>query len=286
LLATENAVSEPESQRVASNPKFQWIGLTPDRFFIALLLAECLLLLSERLQWFGFNLHKGWTLLIAIACAGVAAILPIFFFAVTLILRRRFQFGVRSLLMLFVVIAVPSSWLEVEVREASERCKAATAIEKLGGLIWYDYQVVDGCDYPLFDRSPPSGSTWLRGLLGDDAFTSIVGVQMLGSSTQATDASLKYLRRFTTLQTLSIQGSYITDMGLENLKELNQLQALGLIDTQITDAGLEHLEGLTKLKELYLAGSRVTPAGVKKLQSALPKCRICCEPPKPTRGSG
>ena len=43
----------------------RWFHVTPDRLILALLPVEGLLWLSERFQWFAFNEHKGWTVLIA-----------------------------------------------------------------------------------------------------------------------------------------------------------------------------------------------------------------------------
>ena len=37
-------------------------------------------------------------------------------FSAGLVFRRRFQFSVRSLLVLVVVVAVPCSWMAVEIR--------------------------------------------------------------------------------------------------------------------------------------------------------------------------
>ena len=48
--------------------------LSPDRFVLSLLLGVCLLWLSDRFQWVGFNRHKGWAVLIAVGIVGVAAI--------------------------------------------------------------------------------------------------------------------------------------------------------------------------------------------------------------------
>ena len=48
-------------------PNHRWYHLTPDRFFVGLLVVQVFLLLSERLQWFAFNENKGWTVLIAVA---------------------------------------------------------------------------------------------------------------------------------------------------------------------------------------------------------------------------
>ena len=52
--------------------KCRWFHVTPDRLVIGLLVVECLLWFSERFQWFSFNAHKGWTVLIAVAAVGTA----------------------------------------------------------------------------------------------------------------------------------------------------------------------------------------------------------------------
>ena len=46
-------------------PKPRWYHLTPDRAVLGLLAVEGFLLLSEWCQWFAFNRHKGYTVLIA-----------------------------------------------------------------------------------------------------------------------------------------------------------------------------------------------------------------------------
>jgi hypothetical protein len=38
-----------------TEPKRRWYRLTPDRFFVGLLVVEAVLLLSERFQWFPFQ---------------------------------------------------------------------------------------------------------------------------------------------------------------------------------------------------------------------------------------
>jgi hypothetical protein len=59
----------------------RWFQLTPDRLVHGLLAVEGLLFLSERFQWFAFNEHKGWTVLIAVASLGVAMLLMLAWFA-------------------------------------------------------------------------------------------------------------------------------------------------------------------------------------------------------------
>jgi len=76
---------------------------------MGLLAVEGLLLLSERFRWFAFNERKGWTVLIAVAAVGLAGLCTLLWFAVALLLRRPFQFSIRSLLVLTVAVAIPCS---------------------------------------------------------------------------------------------------------------------------------------------------------------------------------
>ena len=104
-------------------PKRRWFHLSPDRFVIALLLGVCLLWLSERFQWFGFNHHKGWTVLIAVAAVGVAALVMLLWWVVSLIFRWRFQFGIRSLLAFCLACSIAVSWLAVEMQRARRQAE-------------------------------------------------------------------------------------------------------------------------------------------------------------------
>ena len=62
-------------------------------------------------------------------------------------------------------------------------------------------QVIDRADYELPDlnRGPPPRPAWLRSLLGDDFFATVVGGQMLNSHAEATDADLELYRRLPSL---------------------------------------------------------------------------------------
>ena len=83
----------------------RWYRLTPDRVVVAMLLAEGLLWLSERFRWFPFNQHKGWTVLIAVASVAAALLAMALWFLAAFVFRRRFQFSIRALLLLMVVVA-------------------------------------------------------------------------------------------------------------------------------------------------------------------------------------
>ena len=135
--------------------KRRWYCPTPGWLVYGSLVVEGLLWLSEQYRWFRFNEHKGWTVLIAVAVVGVTILLMLLWFTVALLFRRRFQFGIRSLLVLVVVVAVPCSWMAVKRQQAKREQEAAAAIETMGGhVLW----------------SGPSGPAWLRNLLGDDFY--------------------------------------------------------------------------------------------------------------------
>ena len=144
--------------------------LTPGHCLLALLAVEFLLFLSQWFRW----LPKGWPVLIAIAAVGVLMILMLGWFGVALVFRRRFQFSVRSLLVLTIAVALPCSWLVVERAGAKRQKEAKDELGRLGVYVQYDYQVRKSGN-PLPGARPP-GPAWLRSLLGEDFLATVVYV--------------------------------------------------------------------------------------------------------------
>src|SRR5258708_6092649 len=86
--------------------------------------------------------------------------------------RRWLQFNLKGLMLLVVVVAIPCGLLKWKlVRKERERA-AITEIERLGGWIEYDWQYAD--------KNEPPGVEWLRKLLGEDFFSSVVCVDAVG----------------------------------------------------------------------------------------------------------
>jgi hypothetical protein len=262
-----------------AHPKRRWLRVTPGWLPVVLLVVEGFLLLSQRFHWFAFNEHKGWTVLIAVATAGVAMLLTVLWLVAALVFRLRFQFSIRSVLVLVAAVAIPCSWLAVEMKQAREQREAVGEIERLEGWVGYDYEF-DASD-DLVIGAEPRGPAWLRHLLGKDFFANVVNVDL--NFTQVTDDGLKRVEELSQLQVLQLMVTEVTDTGLEHLKGLTQLRVLYLDGNYITDAGLEHLKGLAQLDTLGLGsakrnfvyvGTNVTDAGVQKLQQALPNCYI------------
>jgi hypothetical protein len=228
-----------------------------------LLVVECLLWLSERL---GAGWHKGYAVLTAVAAAGVAMLLMGQWLAIALVSRRRFQFSIRSLLVLSVAVAILSSWFAVKMKEAKRQQKAIEAILKSGGAVTYDYEY----DWP--SRAPqnakPPGPAWLRNLLGGDFLDRVTEVRLIGDD----DAELEPLEALPELRQLLVfprndNGSKITDAGLARLESLPRLTTLWIWGPNITDAGLAHLEHLHQLADLHLGGANITDAGLTHLEN-------------------
>jgi hypothetical protein len=70
------------STKTAAQPRPPRLGLTPDRVVLGLMVFEGLLWLSERSHCYSFSEDKTWTLLVALATAGIAMFWPLPCFSV------------------------------------------------------------------------------------------------------------------------------------------------------------------------------------------------------------
>ncbi|MGA7701746.1 MAG: hypothetical protein WCB27_19235, partial [Thermoguttaceae bacterium] len=169
---------------------------------------------------------------------------------------RWYQWRLRSLFILTLLVAIGMSWLTVTIQNQRKQKAAAEAITKLGGTV----------------QSEP---TWLGWLLRDDSLVSVTKVYLAAKHNPfrdepdedvLTDAGLVHLQPLSQLRELSLDHTYVSDAGLANLEGLSQLQKLWLCNTKVTDAGLVHLQGLSQLKVLDLSDTKVTDAGLVHLQ--------------------
>jgi hypothetical protein len=262
----------------------RWYHLTPARLFIGLLAVQVFLFLSERFRWFPFNEHKGWTVLIAVGVVGLAVVVMLVWGLVCLVLRRRFQFGVRSLLVFLVAVSVPLGWFAWAMEKAKRQREAVEAIRELGGYLTYDYQTHD---YQRHGKAELSTANWLRTLLGDDFFFEVAAVDcdyralsdrdvvhlrqftrvkwLMLDGTQVGDNFLAQVQNLPELRGISITGTQISDNGLAHLQRIGQLEVLILDDTHITDEGLKYLSNLTRLNGLYLDNTQISDGGLAYL---------------------
>jgi len=247
-----------------SKPKRRWYHITPDRLIIGLLAVEGLLLLSEWSQWFAFNEKKGYTVLIAVAAVCFVIVVMLLWLATSLLFRWRFQFSLRSLVVLVVAVAVPCCWLATIIQEAEEQKRAVEAIERAGGRIFFDNQVRDDMGRLKGEKEPPA-PLWFRKLVGDDFYRDAVAVDLLCSAVDD-ERSVEHLKSLTKLEALTLAGTKSSDTALEHITGLRNLKYLVLRNTQVTDNGLKHLKGLADLGSLELYRPQVTDDGLAHLK--------------------
>ena len=153
--------------------------------------------------------------------------------------RRWYQYSLRTLLVFVTLFALACSWLAVKLQQAKRQREAVEAIRMLGGRVAYDYELDAYGD--IIPGEPP-GPAWLRQILGDDLFCTVVFAK------PTNDASMLILNDLSGIRRLELRRSQVTDAGLECLKSLPKLQMLDLRGGKVTDAGLEHLMGLVQLR--------------------------------------
>lgn len=84
--------------------------------------------------------------------------------------------------------------------------------------------------------------------------------------TEVTDAGIKRLTEFTSLEWLDVSFTKTTDEGIANIDRATRLRRLNLEGTAITDKSLEIISRFSQLEELDLSGTKITDAGIARLQ--------------------
>jgi hypothetical protein len=240
---------------------------------VVLLTVEGILLLSQRFQWFAFNGQKGWTVLISLAAVGLFLLCMLLWFVASLIFRLRFQFSIRSLLVLTVAVAIPFSWLAVEMENAREQREAVAAIKSHGGDVLYECEMSgwEGCDIDpeeLRYRAPTSPIK----CLGIDFFHTPACVWCEGQ--KITDAIMIPICSLPTLKRLDLLETCVSDAAIDRIGQLSNLKSVTLEGSTIGDEGLRQFSSIKTLLLLDLRGTKVTNTAVAELQKKLPRCHI------------
>lgn len=200
--------------------------------------------------------------------------------------RRRLSVSLRALMLAVLAAGV---WMGWQANRARRQRGAVAAIEEHGGRVLYDWEFVDG------ERTPgtqPHAPRWLRGLLGDEFFQSVVQVYLIlddppGEPLARLDAGFTaHLEHLTGLRKLLLDNLVVTDKDLGRLKRLTNLEELSLWDaTEVTAEGLAHLEHIHRLKYLIVVNSRVTDDGLRAL-AGLPRLEFLCLAGNPISDAG
>src|ERR1700674_3567123 len=112
--------------------------------------------------------------------------------------RRWFQFSLRTLMLLMVVISVGLGFMGRKLQRVREQRQTVAAIQKLGGVVAYTYPA------SLFgggSSDAPPGPAWLTKMLGDD-FWGIVDDISIPNDGGLTDDDLEHLEGLHQLESL------------------------------------------------------------------------------------
>jgi len=199
--------------------------------------------------------------------------------------RRWYQFRLRTLLLVTLVLGVLSGWIGNRVQRARKNrqslAEVGTVVQEAGGRAWLGYVeqpdwlgrllgdpgvLYLSCRAPI---DPPSFDDvdlehLMRSARAVNGLASLERLDLNG--TRVTDAGLEHVKGLTNLQWLCLTRTKVTDAGLVHLEGLTNLQWLELNNTKITDVGLVHLKGLSSMTHLHLQGTKVTDAGLKHLR--------------------
>ena len=261
----------------------------PNLIVKGLLAMDILLLLADQQQWFCFNVHKGWLVLMAFGALGIAVLLLLVWSVVCRVFACPFQFQLQTLLLFVLACAIPSALLGIGIRDAEQQQAAVAGILSSGGRVTYASEANADSSSSRYAQIP--GPSWSRRLLGIDFFADVVDTAVYDYDalthvkrlhhlrglclymSGATDAELaEIVERNRGLQHLDVADTVVADGGLEHVGRLRQLKYLDLGRTLVSDTGLEHLKGLDQLEYLDLSGTRISDAGLKHITS-LPRLR-------------
>jgi len=205
--------------------------------------------------------------------------------------RRRLALSVKMLMLLMLPVAI---WLGWVTNKARRQRQAVEAIQKHGGSVYYNWEIVDGVYSP---GRKPTAPEWFRRLAGDEYFQevetvlfrrpddgdvtdSLAGMSHLRSleieEGYVTETGFQRIGGLASLSSLHIKGTRgLTDSGAGHLANLRDLKYLLIADSELSDTGLGHLAALTKLEMLTLmnlknrdiAQSRITDRGLEHLKA-------------------
>ena len=186
--------------------------------------------------------------------------------------QSRWQFGVRSLLFVFFLLAVALAHRIESVRthhRGVELLKTAGVsfqcekIDPVGpNVLWWK----------AFELAP-GPSRWLFGL-NSKTFcpTTCAAVRIEGPIVD--EKAIRYLFDLCSTETIFVSDTSLSQNAIEELSRLKTVRNLALQGDSISDASLEPLSKMRNLDWLSINGNAVAKDAVDSLRLALPKCII------------
>ena len=106
--------------------------------------------------------------------------------------RRWWQYSLRTFFVVLTVLCMCFCWIAWRVHRANEQKKAVEWVEKLGGFVFYDYEL-DKNGIKIYDPKPP-GPKWLVQFLGIHYFQEVSTVSLARPLAILTSLQELYLR--------------------------------------------------------------------------------------------
>jgi hypothetical protein len=201
--------------------------------------------------------------------------------------RKRFQYTLRTLMLIVTACAITCSGVAIWVNRATRQREAVDEIIALGGAVYYHSQRDDERpDLPPEMRSRPErgNDLWsgvravvFRKSEANDRALSLLadlpGMRnvMITGPNAMTDDGFAHIGKLTTLTGFYVRDVRITDEGFAHLGKVTNLKSLQMYNVRVSDAGLAHLESLTNLEALELEGVAITDAAMVHLR---PLCKL------------
>jgi len=204
--------------------RIPWYRPTLPRGLFALLGIEICLLLAEQCHRLGLLKDSGgrlevMTLYTAWAAFALAGLFVLLWLLIRFGFRRRFQYSLRSLLLLTLLVSIGMSWIATAMQRAKRQREVAQAIEKMNGRVWWDYAFRHEAGF----LSEVTYVDFSGEHVSNEALQKLHELPHLGrlncNNSDIADPQLKYLEGLTQLQWLELETAGVTD---EAAKELQQ----------------------------------------------------------------
>lgn len=246
----------------SSNPppiRTPWYTPSAAKYLVFVLAGVTFLFASERFQWFAFNRHKGYTVVLGVGFVSLAMTAMLLAGVAGFLLGRRFRFGLATMFLLVGVLGVTCGWFarELHLARTLQQSRSRFAAKDLRGAAGPYIKEGD----PGIEALPKTLRMKLAEVLGDEFFDDVEYANVTKPE------SLSILIEFPHLKSLDVLGTQIEDDDLEPIERLPQLRSLVFRDIGLTDRGLAHVRGLTGLTTLYLDESAVGDDGLASLQA-------------------
>jgi len=181
----------------------------------------------------------------------------------------RLQYGLRSLLIVMILLSVGFAWLGSEIRYAKRQGAAVDSLLNLGGKVYWDYEFVDGrITWEASEgKVKAPGPLWLKSLVGEKGLAEVTYFQSGFDDTELTDDDLVHVGQLRGLQTVLIHRTKITDSGIAHLQKLPQLRCFLFRGEGLSNDSVEHLNSMPQLSEVALTNTKINDEGLEELSA-------------------